>query len=69
MAADGFKGYSIRTERYRYTEWDGGRQGTQLYDHQSDPHELHNLAAEPSQATIVEHMKRLLQATRLTSVP
>jgi arylsulfatase A-like enzyme len=61
MAANGFKGYSIRTERYRYTEWDDGRQGTQFYDHQSDPHELHNLAADPNHAATVERMKRLLQ--------
>ncbi|MCA9426764.1 MAG: sulfatase, partial [Candidatus Omnitrophica bacterium] len=25
--AEGFKGYSIRTDRYRYTEWDGGKEG------------------------------------------
>ena len=40
----GFLGYSIRTERYRYTEWDSGEQGIQLYDHQLDPMELNNLA-------------------------
>lgn len=38
-------GYSIRGERYRYTEWGThGEQGTELYDHQSDPEELKNLA-------------------------
>jgi iduronate 2-sulfatase len=61
MAADGYKGYSIRTERYRYTEWDGGRRGTQLYDHQTDPHELHNLADDPNRAQTVDQLKRLLQ--------
>ena len=39
-------GYSVHTERYRYTEWDGGKRGVELYDHQSDPNELHNLSAE-----------------------
>lgn len=39
-----FMGYSLRNERYRYTEWDNGTKGAELYDHQSDPHELTNLA-------------------------
>jgi uncharacterized sulfatase len=58
--AEGFNGYSVRTERYRYTEWDGGRRGRQLYDHQSDPHELHNLADDPAQADTVSELRRLL---------
>ena len=57
MAAEGFKGYSLRTERYRYIEWDGGRRGTQLYDHQTDPHELHNLADDPNQAETVNQLE------------
>ncbi len=64
MAADGYKGYSIRTERHRYTEWDGGRRGTQLYDHQTDPRELHNLADDPNHAQTVNQLKRLLQDAR-----
>jgi uncharacterized sulfatase len=63
MAADGFPGYSIRTQRYRYTEWDGGRRGVQLYDHESDPNELHNLAAEEKHAPAVNQLKRLLHET------
>jgi uncharacterized sulfatase len=39
------KGYSLRTERYRYTEWDeNGRAGVELYDHETDPGEYTNLA-------------------------
>ena len=30
-------GRSIRTERYRFTEWDDGQQGVQFYDYESDP--------------------------------
>ncbi len=38
-------GYSIRTDRYRYTEWgEAGNQGRELYDHTSDPAEMKNLA-------------------------
>ncbi|WP_068545704.1 sulfatase [Thalassotalea crassostreae] len=37
------RGHSIRTSRYRYTEWGDGLYGAELYDHQSDPEELKNL--------------------------
>ena len=36
-AGPAFIGYSLRTDRYRYTEWDEGKQGTELYDHEKDP--------------------------------
>jgi iduronate 2-sulfatase len=39
-------GYSLRTERWRYTEWDAGSKGIELYDHESDPGEWHNLAGD-----------------------
>jgi iduronate 2-sulfatase len=58
---DGFKGYALRTERYRYIEWDGGRKGTQLYDHETDPRELRNLAEDPGHAETVARLKSLLQ--------
>jgi iduronate 2-sulfatase len=57
----GFPGYSVRTERWRYTEWDDGAQGAQLYDHGRDPHELKNLAADPRHAKIVAAMKALVK--------
>ena len=42
------RGHSIRTVRYRYTEWGGGLYGAELYDHQADPEELTNLADRTS---------------------
>ena len=36
------RGDSIRTERWRYTEWSDGRR--ELYDHDRDPEEFHNVA-------------------------
>jgi len=53
-------GASVRTERHRYTEWAGGRGGSELYDHHSDPGENRNLAANPTQAATVAALKRLL---------
>lgn len=57
---DGFSGYSVRTERYRYIEWDEGRRGVQLYDHESDPRERRNLANDPGSVATVAEMRRLL---------
>jgi uncharacterized sulfatase len=59
-----FMGYSVRNERYRYTEWDGGAKGVQLYDYQSDPQELKNLANDPGSAEVIRRMKQLLQQAK-----
>ncbi|MCE9527616.1 MAG: sulfatase [Planctomycetales bacterium] len=55
-----FKGYSVRSERYRYTEWDGGERGAELYDHESDPQEITNLVDKPEMAGVVKEMKKKL---------
>ena len=57
----GFPGHSVRTERWRYTEWDFGAKGSELYDHVADPQELHNLATEPQFVSTVTEMKALLK--------
>ena len=59
------EGYAIRTDRYRYIEWNNGEAGAQLYDMQSDPHELRNLAADPKHAaTVREHQLLLKQIVK-----
>jgi uncharacterized sulfatase len=55
-------GRSIRTEQWRYTEWDVGKAGVELYDQVKDPKEYKNLANDPAQAQTVTHMKSLLKA-------
>ncbi|PQO46760.1 sulfatase [Blastopirellula marina] len=53
-------GYSIRTERWRYTEWLEGKAGRELYDHADDSGEVHNLADDPAHApTVAELSARL----------
>lgn len=55
-----FTGYALRTERYRYIEWDDGKAGRQLYDHTNDPKELNNLASDPAQAPLLAQLKKTL---------
>ncbi|OAI54897.1 iduronate-2-sulfatase [Planctomycetaceae bacterium SCGC AG-212-F19] len=62
-------GRSVRTERWRYTEWADGKEGTQLYDHENDPKEYKNLAADPKYADTVAQLKKLLQENRRGSTP
>jgi len=64
-----YLGKSVRTDRYRYTEWDGGKEGVELYDHQRDPHEWVNLAGDAKYAATVANMHRLLLAEQTRSTP
>jgi iduronate 2-sulfatase len=57
-------GYSVRTERWRYTEWDDGELGVELYDHEKDPKEHTNLAQDDARADVVAEMKKLLMQIR-----
>jgi iduronate 2-sulfatase len=54
-----FPGHSVRTDRWRYTEWDFGEKGIELYDHKSDPRELKNLANNPRYTNVVRELKAL----------
>ncbi|MBY0459183.1 MAG: sulfatase [Gemmataceae bacterium] len=45
-------GRSLRTDQYRYTEWDAGKKGAELYDHAADPGEWLNLAEKPDLAKV-----------------
>ena len=51
-----YHGVSLRSGRWRYTSWDGpqGNAGRQLYDHDTDPRELVNLADHPAHAATVK---------------
>ncbi len=57
-----YMGYSIRTPEWRYTEWDTGKRGAELYDEVRDPRELHNLAADPKHQKSVADLQRRLKS-------
>jgi iduronate 2-sulfatase len=57
----GFPGHSVRTPRWRYTEWDDGNQGIELYDEQNDPGEMKNIAGDPKNAATIAELKALVK--------
>nr|WP_231740768.1 sulfatase [Thalassoglobus neptunius] len=64
-------GCSIRTARYRYTEWGDGKYGTELYDHHSDPGEFHNLAVSPDERAtrVIRRLRPLLKNFASGEIP
>jgi uncharacterized sulfatase len=65
----GFPGYSVRTERWRYAEWDDGKKGAELYDEERDPQELINVVDDPTQKDVVASLKALLKKNWPQRVP
>ena len=53
--------HSVRTERWRYIEYEDG--GRELYDHDADPHEWTNLASRPEYASVVEELAGFIPRT------
>lgn len=67
-----YMGYTMRTDKYRYTEWVGfsgppnykpdwsNVQGIELYDHQADPEENHNVAHHHENVQITQDLSKML---------
>lgn len=58
MVRNGCLAKTVRTAQWRYTEWDEGRRGTELYDHEHDPHELRNLSGQAKYRAIAATLKK-----------
>jgi hypothetical protein len=51
----------MRNEKWRYTEWNRGKDGVELYNHEMDPDEVHNLAKNPEFSSVVNSMSKELR--------
>ena len=65
-------GQSMRTRRYRYTEWradDAPFQSAELYDYETDPHETTNIANRPENVSLVNGLSGMLSDGWRSSLP
>ena len=66
-------GYTIRTSAHRYVEWRDWKSGRvearELYDHESDPGEMRNVAAEENYAGVLDRHQAILKAGWKKSLP
>jgi iduronate 2-sulfatase len=65
-------GHSMRTGRYRLTEWTGENGelvAVELYDHQADPQENVNVAKRPENQARVEQLRQRLHAGWRAALP
>jgi len=61
-------GRTIRTERWRYTEW-GSSDRAELYDHENDPGEIKNLAGQREHARTASELHALLKKGWRAALP
>ena len=65
-------GYSMRTSRYRYTEWgalDTPYRTAELYDYKGQPLEMENLANEPAAQTLANGLAAIMREGWRGSLP
>lgn len=58
-------GVSLRTEKWRYTEWGEGGQDVELYDLTTDPQEFTNVTDEPAYKREKESLARQLSLRKI----
>ncbi|MDP7250531.1 MAG: sulfatase [Planctomycetota bacterium] len=70
---NGVMGYSMRTKRYHYVEWqsrkDGTIQAAELYDHDNDADENVNIASNPEQKDLVARLSAMVKGGWIAAKP
>ncbi len=57
-------GRSVRTERWRYIEWEDDAARRELFDHRADPGEFFDLAGDPEHAEVVARLSGMIDTIR-----
>ena len=63
----GQNNHGLRFERWRYIQYADGSE--ELYDHENDPHEWHNVAGDPNNGGVIERLRRWLPKVNLPECP
>lgn len=63
----GFRNHAVRSERWRYIQYADGTE--ELYDHDKDPHEWTNLAADAKYAGVKKELSQWLPAVNAPDAP
>ena len=72
LVRPGREGWSVRTDRYRYTEWrndNGGLRGYTLFDLQNDPEENASILKTPENEPLFREMEAILSRGWKQSIP
>ena len=59
--------HSVRSVRWRYIRYSTGDE--ELYDHNSDRHEWHNVASNPDHANVIKRLSRHLPKVNAKTAP
>ncbi len=59
-----FLGKMIKTEKWRYVEWDDAKMGIELYNQENDKYEYNNLAQQSEYSNVLNDMKKLMAETK-----
>jgi iduronate 2-sulfatase len=65
----GYKGYTLRTDRYRFVEWTKDNEKVyELYDHENDPDENINIAGDPKNKSIIDALSLKIKQRNLEDI-
>lgn len=67
VTTNGLGNHSVRTERWRYIQYNDGSE--ELYDHDADPNEWTNLAEDPKFRTTKRELAKWLPKTNAANAP
>ncbi len=67
ITTNGLGNHAVRSERWRYIQYNDGTE--ELYDHESDPEEWHNIAANPEYRHIKNTLRKWLPSENAANAP
>ncbi|MCH2383439.1 MAG: DUF4976 domain-containing protein, partial [Pedosphaera sp.] len=67
VSTQGKGNHAVRSSRFRYIRYADGSE--ELYDHKTDPHEWHNLAAKPEHKGTIAELREHLPKVNSADAP